>query len=149
MTLRVLVPLDGSQRSLDAMEKAMRMLAPCHPDVLLFTVQHEGFANVGDDRVEEFDADEDDEIFPTRESAQRMLDQAAVRCRHVGVEAKTKVTEGRYIPAILEQAAQHDLVVMHALGRSNLKEKLRMSGTETLARKLETSVLLVADDPQA
>lgn len=127
------------------MENGLRLLHGADLDVTLFVVQSGGFENAPPDLVEEFDDDEDDEIFPTEESCERMLDDARKRCRALGVDATCKIASGRKVKAILQEAAHHDLIVMHELSRNELAEKLRMSATESIARKVGCSVLLVAD----
>lgn len=147
MPLKVLFPLDGSDRSTRAMDQALEMLAP-HPDleVTLFNVVQEGFEDADEGVVEMFDADEDDEIFPTAESAKRMLDEHLAICDEHGVDVvHQRVAVGTHYDAILEEAADHDLVVMHALDEGQLKEKIRFSQTEKLARNVDASVLLVED----
>lgn len=143
--MRVLVPLDGSERSLAAMETGLAMLAPGKPEVTLMAVQHGGFENAPDDIVEEFAGDHDDEIFPTADSCKVMLDAAAKRISKLGLKPKQLVVEGKVIANIVKAAAGHDVIVMHALNKSGFMEKLRLSGTEQIARKVQCSVLLVAD----
>lgn len=148
MALTVLCPLDGSDRSHAALDTAMGMLGGL-PDlrVVLFTALQEGFEDADEGVVEMFDVDEDDEIFPTVDSAERMLDEAAELCAKHGVEADQKVVVGAHYKAILAEVEEggYDLVVMHALDKSQVKEKLRLSQTEKLARNVGTSVLLVGD----
>lgn len=139
--MRVLVPLDGSEQSMRSLERAIALLSGSDAEYTLFCVQHEGFAGAPEDIVEMFDEDEDDEIFPTRAAAKRMLKQAASRC--AGAPTTTKVAEGKVRDEILKEAAAHDLLVMHGLDRSGLREKFRMSNTEFLARNAKCSVLLV------
>lgn len=147
MALRILFPLDGSERSLLAMENALGMLEAADPEVTLLCVMHEGFHKVDEERVQEFDEDEHDEIFPTRDACDRMLDRAEKRCKKLGVGCARKVVEGKVHKEILRESGAHDLLVMHALDKGGLMEKVRMSGTERIARKAACSVLLVQDPP--
>ena len=143
---KALCPLDGSQRSRDAAVRGLALL-PKGTDVVLFCVQNAGFDRVADDRVEMFDEDEDDEVFPTKESAQRMLDEVAEACSGTGCRVTTKVAKGPVRKQIVKEAKKggYDVMVMHELDRSGFKEKFKMSGTEWLARNVPCSVLLVAD----
>lgn len=145
---KVLIPLDGSDRSMQALETGLRLLG-ASSEVTLLGVQNSGFRGAGEDRIEEFDDDEEDEIFPTEDSVRRMLGRAKEACAELGVEAQTKVREGRPVVEILAEAVEHDVLVMHALDRSGVKEKIRMSSTEKLARKAACHVLLVADGKDA
>lgn len=145
MAIQVLFPLDGSDRSHEAMVDGLRLLAGADLDVTLLCVMQEGFEDADSDRVQGFDEDEHDEVFPNQDSCDRMLGRAVERCKALGVEATTKVVQGKVPRAILEECASFDLVVMHALDKAQLKEKLRMSSTEKLARQATCSVLLVQD----
>ncbi|MGB0653371.1 MAG: universal stress protein [Thermoplasmatota archaeon] len=145
---RVLVPLDGSQETFTAMERGLGLLGN-DVDVTLLVVQDTGFEDAPEDVTQLFDDDEDDEIFPTEDSARRLLEDAAARCKAAGIGHKPacKVARGRNVrKAILAEAEHHDVLLMHALGASGFKEKLRLSGTEHLARKATCHVLLVHHD---
>ncbi|HVL88238.1 MAG TPA: universal stress protein [Candidatus Thermoplasmatota archaeon] len=144
MTLRILVPLDGSDRSFRALETGLLRLAGAPGlSVTLFTVVHKGFEGAGEDAIARFDEDEQDEIFPTEESARRMLERARQACAKLGVPAVERVVVGSYYDEILRESAQHDLLLMHRLDPGEVREKLRGSRTERLARNARTSVLLV------
>lgn len=144
--MKVLVPLDGSERSFVAMEKALAMLKPAKPTVTLLCVQEEGLEHSSEDVVQVFDQDEDDEVFPNEASAERMLAVAAERAKEAaGLKVSTRTVAGGVRKAILAEAEGHDLLVMHRLDPSGLKDKLRASATEALARKSRCSVLLVDD----
>lgn len=144
---QILCPLDGSPRSMAAVVDGLSRFAGKDAKVTLFCVQHEGFEEASEDLVEMFDEDEHDEVFPTKESAQRMLDDVAAKLAKVGIKAGTKVDKGNVRKRILKEAkkGKYDLVIMHRLDRSGLREKLKMSGTEYLCRNLPCSVLLVDD----
>ncbi len=141
--MKVLCPLDGSERSIQAMRRGVAMLAGCAPKVTLLGVQHAGFENAPEDIVEGFEEDQEDEIFPTRESCQEMLEAAA---KGLPVKPRLVVVEGNVVKEIIAAAEDHDILLMHALNKSGLLEGLKMSNTEKLARKVSCSVLLVADD---
>lgn len=144
--MKILAPLDGSRRSQKALHKALGLLDP-GARVTLMCVQNEGFDEADEDRVAMFDDDEDDEIFPTEDSAARMLDEVAAECAKAGREVETLIVKGNVRKQIMKVVAQdhYDLVIMHRLDKSGLKEKLKMSGTEWLCRNLPCSALLVDD----
>lgn len=147
MAQKVLFPLDGSERSFQAMEKALVLLKGMKMDATLFVVMQEGFEKAGDDRIEDFDADEGDEIFPNVASCERMLDEAEARCKALGLKHPgRKIGKGRVPQAIIDEAPNHDLMVLHDLDKKGLLEKLRLSNTEKVARQSRVNVLLVEDD---
>jgi nucleotide-binding universal stress UspA family protein len=140
--MKVLVPLDGSERSMQAMERGLKLLKTSNPEVTLLCVQSEGMDKVDEDRRAEYENDPDDEIFATDAEANGMLIGAKARCAAIGVPVDTKVVEGKYLELILAQGRKFDLVLMHSLQKEQLLEKLHMGGAEYLVRRLETAVLL-------
>jgi nucleotide-binding universal stress UspA family protein len=144
--MRALVPLDGSEASYQALDRALALLKGLPAlEVTLFNVMQEGFESAGDpDYVEEtFEKDEEDEVFPTEASSQRVLARGLEVARKHGIAAKAKGEVGRPMDEILREAAHHDVMVVHALGRSNLRDALKGSTAEQLVRKAPCSVLLV------
>jgi nucleotide-binding universal stress UspA family protein len=144
--MRVLFPLDGSEVSYQALERGLAMLRGAPGlEVTLFNVMQEGFETAGDPQLveETFEADEEDEIFPSEASSQRVLAKALAIAQKLGIAAKAKGEMGKPHEEILREAAHHDLLVMHALGPGGLRGKLAGGGTEHLARHAPCSVLLV------
>lgn len=144
--MRVLVPLDGSEASFEALERGLLLLKGTPGlDVTVFNVMQEGFESAGDPELieETFEADEDDEVFPSEASSQRVLAKAIAVARKHGLAVKAKGEIGRPVEEILREAAYHDLLLLHALGPSDLKDKLKGSHTEHIARHAPCSVLLV------
>lgn len=142
--MKVLVPLDGSEMSHEAMLKGLGLIAPSKPEVTLLCVQAQGFDDVDDDRREIFEDDPDDEIFASASEAEEMLALSAKECKDsVGLDVNTKVLTGNFVKLIVEEAESYDLVLMHHLSKEPLREKIRMSKAETLVRAIPCPVLLV------
>ncbi len=142
---KALIPLDGTENSYRAMEGAIGTLG-ADLDATLLVVKHGGFENAPEDRVEPFERDDDDEIFPSNDSCQRVLEEALQRAQALGAKPKTQVLEGRPHKVIIEQSAEYDLLVMHGLDKGAFLEKIRMSRTEGIARQASCSVLLVRSE---
>jgi nucleotide-binding universal stress UspA family protein len=143
--VRVLVPLDGSERSFAAMERGLAPLRDSRLEVTLFVVMHKGFEKAGQDRVEQFERDEHDEIFPTEASSLAALHDAQARLKKLGIRSSIKTVRGRVRHEIFKESAHHDVVLMHRLGPSRLLPRLRMSSTLWLARHAKCAVLLAGD----
>ncbi len=142
--MKALIPIDGSQQTYEAMDRALALLAGTPGlKVTLFNVTHEGFEDAPEHLVDEFEADEDDEIFPTESSSWSALTQAAARPSCKGLNVETKVVKGKVVSCILAECESHDVLVMHRLGKSNWKDRLTLSQTERLVRTAPCSVLLV------
>ncbi len=141
--MRVLAPLDGTQESFDALQSGLGLLAGCKPTVTLLVVMQEGMDSAPDDVKQAFDDDEDDAIFPSVESADRVLDEGQARCAAAGVATVERLClEGKARDVILEQAAAADVLLMRALQKSNLRDRLRMASSEYLVRRAPCAVLL-------
>lgn len=147
MTLKVLAPLDGSEVSFRALARGLRLLSGRSGlEVTLFTVVSPGMERAPDEIVEGFDEDEEDEIFPNQASADRMLDRAVEMCRQNDVPNRRQVVVGRLVDTVLTACEGHDLLLMHQLERRQIKETLRGSKTELLARRAGIDVLLMQGD---
>lgn len=145
--LKVLVPLDGSEASFRALTGALQILEGRGGlQLTLLNVVSQGMADAPDEIVEKYDEDEHDEVFPTVASAERMLERAEQICREHGVEAHHEIVTGGVIESILAACEKHDVLVMHQLERRQLKETMRGSQTEKLARRAGINVLLVRTD---
>lgn len=139
--MKALFPLDGSAKSLAALERGLELLGDA--EATLLVVQHTGFEDAPEDRVQEFDDDEDDEVFPTADSAERLLERARRHCQELGHEVETARVTGRVIPAIVDASAGYDVLVMSGLDRSGVREKIHLGKKEKIARRAQCSVLLV------
>lgn len=144
--MRALFPLDGSDAGFLALERGLELLRGSpRLEVTLFNVRQEGFERTADPQyvAETFEADEADEVFPSEASSQRVLARGLDIARRIGVPAKAKGELGKYEEEILKEAAYHDVLVMHALGPSSLRDTLKGSAAEHLVRTAPCSVLLV------
>lgn len=147
MPLRVLAPLDGSDASWRAFERGLALLAGTPGlTVTALNVYSPGFEGAREDTVEAFDADAKDEIFASPEASERIVSRAAEIGKRHGVQVEGLVREGLHYDVILEEAERHDVILMHALSSSSLRDTLRGSRTEDIARNTQASVLLVRAD---
>ncbi|MCL6529740.1 MAG: universal stress protein [Meiothermus ruber] len=71
------------------------------------------------------------------------LSKAAELAQAAGVEAETKLVEARPVEAILDEAKNHDLVVMGTHGRSGLDRFMLGSVTEAVLHRSERPVLVL------
>lgn len=146
MAMRVLFPLDGSERSLAAMEHGVAMLKGATLDATVLIVQTKGFEHASADMIEKFDEDAEDEIFPNESSAVSAFRAATKRVRGKGVRLRFKSVKGNVLKEILAESANHDLLVMHALSVEK-RGLIHVSRAKAIAKKASCSVLLVADEP--
>ncbi|ADD26899.1 universal stress protein [Meiothermus ruber] len=71
------------------------------------------------------------------------LSKASELAQAAGVEAETKLVEARPVEAILDEAKNHDLVVMGTHGRSGLDRFMLGSVTEAVLHRSERPVLVL------
>lgn len=144
--MRVLVPLDGSEASFAALDRGLALLKGTpRLEVTVFNVMQEGFDQAADPQLvaETFEADDADEVFPSEASQQRVLARALDIARRHAITVKAKGEIGKPVEEILREAAHHDVLVMHALGASSVRDTLKGSHSEHLVRHAPCSVLLV------
>lgn len=145
--MKALFPLDGSEVSYRALKRGLALLRGT-PNLraVALNVRQPGFeGEEGSGSFERFEKDDSDEVFPSAASSERCLARAREIAKEVGVALETKSVEGTPLDVILEEAKGFDVLVMHALTKSNFKEAIRGSQTEKLARLATASVLLVRD----
>ncbi|GIW29358.1 MAG: universal stress protein [Meiothermus ruber] len=71
------------------------------------------------------------------------LSKASELAQAAGVEAETKLVEARPVEAILNEAKNHDLIVMGTHGRSGLDRFMLGSVTEAVLHRSDRPVLVL------
>ena len=140
--MRVLFPLDGSERGFASMEAALDLLKGTTVQATLLVVLHD-FKGAPEEMVQEFEEDTEDEIFPTEDSAVVVLKQATKRLRRKGLEMKLKMAKGDIVDQIVAESAHHDLLVIHSSRRTSKLFKLRSSRTKKIIKGSICNVLLM------
>lgn len=147
--MRALFPTDGSTATEEAFARFLSLFDGMQDglEVTVLNVTDEGFDLADHPYVKEtFDDEERDEVFPSPEASQRAIDRCLEIAKRHDVDLATKIVEGTYREAILREAEEHDVLVMHELRRSNIKDLFRGSKTEKLTRRAPCSVLLIDID---
>ena len=139
--MKVLFPLDGSERAYQAMEAALELLKGSTVQATLLVVLQD-FTGAPEDMVKAFEDDTEDEVFPTQESAIVVLKQATKRMRRKGLEMKLKMAQGDIVKQVIAESKAHDLLVMHSQ-RPTKRFLLRSSRTKKIVRGSECNVLLM------
>ena len=140
--MRVLFPLDGSDRGFASMEAALDLLKGTSVEATLLVVMHD-FKGAPEELIKEFEEDTQDEIFPTEDSAVVVLKQATQRMRRKGLRLKLKVAKGNIVDQIIAESANHDLLVMHSARRTSKMFKLRSMRTKKIISGSICNVLLM------
>lgn len=138
----ILVPTDGSEASLDAVDEAAELADEQGARIHVLYVL---------DLTMLADADSVTVVDAMEASGEEAIEQARTRARETGVEAvEASVQRGTPYRAILEYADENDidLVVMGTHGRTGLNRLLLGSVTEKLVRLSPVPVLTVRPDRQ-
>lgn len=138
--MKVLFPLDGSERAFKAMEAALDLLRGSQVQATLLVVMQD-FEGAPEDMIKEFEEDTEDEIFPTEASAIVVLKQATKRMRRKGLEMKLKMAQGNIVKQVIEESKGHDLLVMHSKRATGFQ--LRSSRTKKIIRGSQCNLLLM------
>lgn len=145
MALRALLPLDGSEETLRAVERGLAGLANGKAaEATFFVVLAKNVKNMPPDAREYLEDDEEDELFLSEEEAARVIEKAqAIAKRLKFSKTSGKIVEGLPYEAILKEAGSHDLLIMHGLDRDEHEEKMRGGMLERLCRNAPCDVWLV------
>lgn len=140
--MKVLFPLDGSERAFKAMEKALEVLHGSQVQATLLVVMQD-FTGAPEDIVRQFEDDTEDEVFPNEQSALVVLKQATKRMRRKGLEMKLKMAQGNIVRNVIEESRGHDLLVMHSKRAAGFQ--LRSSRTKQIIRGAQCNILLMQE----
>lgn len=127
---RILVPVDGSERSETAVKGAAQFARPLGATIVLMTVvEPYSYTNLAEYRPESIEQ-YDDRVMA---EAEERLSKMKALCDEVGVEAKTAAVKS-FSPseAIIEQAERTgcDIIFMASHGRKGLAAVLLGSETQ-------------------
>ena len=130
MYKRILVPTDGSDRSVKAVEGAAKFAKPLGATLVVMTViEPYSYTNLSEYRPESIEQ-YDERV--TAEAEERLV-QASKICDDVGVESKTLMVKS-FSPAeaIIEQAEKNvcDIIFMASHGRKGIAAVLLGSETQ-------------------
>lgn len=140
MFTEILIPTDGSDASLEAVDQGVAIARRFEATVHFLHVvdvgvemSASGVRTIADDLQETLE-----------DVAEDALDAAESKAREVGVSYERAVLEGDPHEAILDYDKKHDidLIVIGAGGHSGLKEHLLGSTTDRVAQSADTSVLI-------
>lgn len=137
---RILVPVDGSESSLRALDHASALAEAVGAELDLITVLSLGELDFYDgmyltlDQVEQWQSQLKDDILATA--------QARVPG---GVGVRAAVLKGRIVPTILERAASEscDLIVLGRTGKGRLERMLKGSVAQRISGSAPVPVTLV------
>lgn len=148
MYKKILVAVDGSATSLRGLDEALRVAKTTGGRLMLVHVVNELI--VGELPAAGYDLI----MVSLRESATKVLEEAAARVRRSDVPCEQKLIEtlgGRAADEIVREARQWpaDLIVLGTHGRRGLKRLAMGSDAELVLRLAPVPVLMVRDKPES
>ena len=135
---KVLIPTDGSEYNKEALQKGLSLAKLLGAEAtILYVVDQSAFAAIPPDSMIS------DIYSVLQKEGNAVLDRAKVEAKNVGVEAKTLIREGMPAHEILEEAKNHDLIVMGTLGRTGIARIMMGSVAEKVVRHAPCPVMLI------
>ncbi|MBO3753841.1 MAG: universal stress protein [Candidatus Brockarchaeota archaeon] len=135
---RILVPLDGSEHSVKALETAVQIALKFGSRIMLVHVYQVGGFAISPTPVEEF-------IEAIRKMGVSILEDGEKRVKSGGVKVEKLLLEGRPVDQIIRTCREggFDMIVMGARGLSRVREILLGSVSDGVVRHASCPVLVV------
>jgi len=136
---RILIPTDGSDYSMAAVEKGLMLAKEIGAEVTaLNVVDNSSFSYYPRDPVGVEIANK-----LLREEGERAVNRVKERGEEIGVKVTTLIKEGSPGWIISDTSEEYDLVVIATLGRTGISRILMGSVAERVARHSSSPVMLV------
>jgi nucleotide-binding universal stress UspA family protein len=114
---KILVPLDGSEHSLRALEKAIQIAKKFDGKLMLIHMYSIAIFELTPSQINAY-------VLERRKSGEKILTEGGKRAYAEGVPFETQLQEGHVVEGIVKAAKKgnFDLIVMGARGTTKLKE---------------------------
>ncbi|WP_027881553.1 universal stress protein [Meiothermus rufus] len=142
MFKKILVPTDGSELGRAALERGLYLARNLGGEVtILYALEnpYEAYRSYATQPPEHYEK----QMRDLKAKAQALLHQLSAEARAKGVQARALLVEAHPVPAILEAAKAHDLVVMATHGRKGVERVMMGSVTDKVLHNCPTPVLVV------
>jgi len=135
---KILVPLDGSENSIDALEKAIQIAKKFDGELMLINMYSIPMSKLTPSQLNVY-------VLEIRKSGEKILAEGRKRAYAEGVPFETQLKEGHIVEGIVKVAREgnFDLIVMGARGLSKLKEILLGSVSHGVTTHAPCPVLIV------
>lgn len=143
MYTHILIPIDGSETSLSALDHAKAIAKAFDAGVtVLYVIDPYPFTGVGTDLA----YGQAQYLAESGEQAKKSLEQAREFMAQAGVEAQTLFIEGSVVQDTICKVVKEkhvDLIIMASHGRSGLEKFLLGSTTDRVLGSVQVPVLVV------
>lgn len=135
---KILVPLDGSEHSLHALENAIQIAKRFNGEITLIHMYAITVFKLTPSQITDY-------VLKLRKAGENILDEGEKKVYAEGVPVETHLEEGHVVEGIVKAAkdGNFDLIVMGARGISKLKEFLLGSISHGVTLHAPCPVLIV------
>ena len=135
---KILVPLDGSEHSLKALEQAIQIAKRFDGEIVLIHMYSITVFKLTPSQINEY-------ILELRKAGENILAEGKKRVYAEGVPVEAVLKEGHIVEGIVKASTEgdFDLIVMGARGLSKLKEMLLGSVSHGVTLHASCPVLIV------
>ena len=133
---KILVPVDGSEHSLHALEKAVQIAKKFDSKIVLINVYSVSSFKVTPSQVFDY-------VMEIRKAGESILAEAKMKLE--GIQVETILKEGHIVEEIIKAAKENnfDLIVMGARGVSKIKEILLGSVSHGVTLHAPCPILII------
>ena len=135
---KILVPLDGSENSLQALEKAIQIAKRFDGEIVLLHMYSITVFKLTPSQINSY-------VLELRKAGEKILAEGKKMAYAAGVTVETRLKEGHIVEGIVEisREGNFDLIVMGARGLSKLKELFLGSVSHGVTLHAPCPVLIV------
>lgn len=143
----ILVPVDGSDLSLDAFEQALSLSKLIGSKITVLHVVEQLYSDYTVLEGAEIISASNIIQAETRQQVKRFLDDFIRRGREEGVEVRTLIKDGHVAQEIIELSGNYDLIIIGTHGRRRIASLIMGSVAERVSRHSLCPVMLVRTPP--
>ncbi len=142
MFKKILIPTDGSEFGQNALEQGLDLAKMSGGEVtILYAIEapyepYQSYANQPPEYYEKL-------MDEYKAKAKSVLSRISAEAKSKGVQSHALIVEEHPVPAILEAAKDHDLVVMATHGHKGIDRVMMGSVTDKVLHNCSTPVLVV------
>jgi len=144
----ILVPVDGSELSMDAFEQALSLSTMTGSKITVLHVIEFVYSDLTMMEGAEMISASNLIQSETKEQVKRFLQDFVKKGEEEGVEVRTLVKEGPIAHEIIELSKHYDLIILGSHGRGMITSLIMGSVAEKVSRHASCPVMLVRKPPE-
>ncbi|MCX8087658.1 MAG: universal stress protein [Meiothermus ruber] len=141
MFKKILIPTDGSELGREALEQGLDLARLSDGEVTILYAIETPYELVSSYARPAESLEQQMKSY--KAEATKVLREISAQAEAKGIRIRTMIVEQHPVPAILEAAKEHDLVVMATHGRKGIDRVLMGSVTDKVLHNCSTPILVV------